>query len=198
MNLGLLLRDLKELLCYPLWELKGRPSPDNHIYKKRRVYDVALKNGCTAFIETGTFFGQMVNYAKSRFDKVISIEIYEPLYYLNKIQFDKYSNVEIIHGGSEDSLDRAIKNTDGRILFWLDGHYSGEGTGLGENITPIFSELNAISFAKRNDHCILIDDARLFSGLQGYPELDAVIVAIKKINPDYFIRLDHDCILATP
>ena len=62
-----------------------------------------------------------------------------------------------------------INTSNGRILFWLDGHYSGEGTGGCDEVCPIIAELRLIAQSKRKDHCILIDDARLFIGEDGYP-----------------------------
>jgi len=66
-----------------------------------------------------------------------------------------------------------LQDSSGRILFWLDGHYSGEGTACGDQVSPILQELDLIKAHPRRDHCILIDDSRLFTGVDGYPTLKA-------------------------
>jgi len=196
--LGRYARDLQATLKYPVWRLRGRPAPDNHVYKKRRIKRLALEHGCETFIETGTFYGQMVNFARGVFRKVISVEIYPPFHRENAAQFARHPDVHILLGDSGKNLPEAICMASGRILFWLDGHYSGSGTGIGDKVSPIIEELRLIAGAGRKDHCIVIDDRRLFTGSDGYPTLDVTIAELKAINPDYEIAADGDCIVAVP
>jgi hypothetical protein len=86
----------------------------------------------------------------------------------------------------------------GRILFWLDGHYSGHGTACGEQVSPILKELNIIKCQSRHDHCILIDDVRLFVDADGYPSLEETKAKLLEINPRYTISVDGDCLVALP
>ena len=69
------------------------------------------------------------------------------------------------------------------MCFYLDGHYSGGGTANSEN--PIMTEIRAVLAWVRAGDCascqdggiinrrrrsvIVIDDARLFTGPNGYP-----------------------------
>ena len=82
-------------------------------------------------------------------------------------------------------------------LFWLDGHYSGGETARGKKDTPILEELITI-FGAKEEHIILIDDARLFGSAKDYPSLKelAFFCRNKKPNID-FVVLD-DCIRITP
>ena len=82
-----------------------------------------------------------------------------------------------------------------RILFWLDGHYSGSGTGYAKNKCPIFEELSAISSRKLINFVICIDDIRLFGKEEGYPTMIELLnfVAINKIASD--IYFDRDCLI---
>jgi hypothetical protein len=81
-----------------------------------------------------------------------------------------------------------------QCLFWLDGHFSGEGTARGGEDTPIVTELNIIRSHQRNDHVILIDDARMFRGADGYPTLDHLFTLLKEINPAYIVDVADDII----
>lgn len=191
-------RDLKELCFYPFWLLRGRPAPDNHIYKVKRIIATADRYRCTVFIETGTFYGQTVNAVKKSFEMVLSVELFVPLYNYNKKAFANNDNVTIYFGDSSSELKKMIDKSIGSILFWLDGHYSGGGTACGDIESPILAELETIKSNRNDMHCILIDDARLFTGTHGYPTLDKTISMLLEINPNYQIDIDCDCIVAVP
>lgn len=197
-TLGRFARDANAALNYPVWVFKGRRAPDNHLYKKQRIAKLAQKYGCKTFIETGTFYGQMVNYVKDRFDVTISVEIFEPFYNRNAAIFASEKNIHILLGDSAKNLSQAISLAQGRILFWLDGHYSGAGTGVGDKVSPIIEELRMISQLKQSDHCIVIDDRRLFTGEDGYPTIEETEVELRKINPAYKISHDLDSIVSVP
>jgi hypothetical protein len=171
---------------------------DNHVYKKLRIAKIALSYRCESFIETGTYYGQMSNFARKIFLHVRSVELCERLFVQNLKQFSSYSNVSIYQGRSQDRLKEMIDSSSGRILFWLDGHYSGYSTAGAGEMCPISAELELIQCSARNDHCLLIDDARLFTGEDGYPTLDHVLNKLRNINSNYQLFVDRDCIVALP
>lgn len=195
---GRMARDLKSTLSYPLWASNGKAAPDNHVHKKQRIARIAQQYSCSSFIETGTFYGQMVSFASSIFEVVVSIEIFQPFFERNTEMFAGQRNVKILLGDSSAKMPAAMALTTGRILFWLDGHFSGEGTGLGDKVSPIIEELRIIAQHARKDHCIIIDDRRLFTGVDGYPSIEEATAEIRAINLDYTIDFECDCIIATP
>jgi len=195
--LGRFIRDAKALITYPFW-LLSKSSPDNHIFKKKRVRSIASRFSCETFIETGTFYGQMTNAMKKYFLKVLTIELFEPLYIKNKLAFASNKNINVYFGDSSKELETMLRDSRGRILFWLDGHYSGDGTACGNEVSPILIELDIIRKHSRKDNCILIDDARLFTGTDGYPTLEEAKAKLLNINPKYIIQVDRDCITALP
>lgn len=190
-----ILRDLKAMIQYPIWSLK-KEGPDNHYYKVNRIRKIAKNYKCTDFIETGTFYGQTIWKVKDIFSKVFSVEFYEPLYLYNIEQFKDNKNVKIFYGDSSVKLSEMVAQTNGKILFWLDGHYSGEGTGLSKKTSPIIEELDVIKASLKNDCCIVIDDKRLFNGTDGYPTYDETINKLKGINPNFNLVQDGDAIIA--
>ena len=194
-NLGRLARDARALLTYPVWWIARSSGPDNHLYKKKRVIALARKYECETFIETGTFYGQMVRAARGHFKKILSVELYQPLFELNREAFAGCPDVQVLFGDSSIVLKEMIHQASGRILFWLDGHFSGAGTARGDDVSPILLELDIIAKHERRDHCILIDDARLF-GTDGYPTLEATKAKLLAINPQYSLAVDRDCIVA--
>lgn len=196
--LGRFLRNSRAEISYPFWSVLGRPAPDNHIFKRKRIRSIGALFACETFIETGTFYGQMIDAVKEHFHRVLSVELFEPLFHLNQLAFSDQPQVRIYLGDSSTRLQDMLSDAGGRILFWLDGHYSGEGTACGDRVSPILRELDIIKNLARHDHCILIDDARLFLGEDGYPTLEVTKAKLLEINPSYKITIDHDCIVALP
>ena len=167
MPFGRILRDVVAYAKYPLWLLARKRPPDNYVRKWGRILALAREQGCRSFIETGTFYGQTVNRMRRHFDHVISIELYNPLFEYNRKAFRMCANVRMIHGDSASRLEEAIESVGETSSTRLDGHYSGEGTAIGESVSPIHRELGVIRERYRKGDCILIDDARMSRATTG-------------------------------
>ena len=85
-----------------------------------------------------------LKYLHKSFDKLYSIEVYEPNYLIAKKRNIKYKNIKIYLGDSAKLLPEIISSVEGRTIFWLDGHYSGTGTGKSDTNCPILNEIEAI------------------------------------------------------
>ncbi|MCF8323667.1 MAG: hypothetical protein K9I84_01810 [Leadbetterella sp.] len=190
------LRTLRSIIELPLDFFKSGQRSDNYIIKRNRIRKLKNKLGINCFVETGTFYGQTVNFAKDLFEEVYSIEIYSPLYEYNLESFKHVSNVNLLLGDSGTVFETLLPKLENKCIFWLDGHYSGFGTGKGEIVSPIIKEIRAIHKFHRSDNCILIDDYRLFGLESGYPSLEEVKFEILNINKNYIIEIDSDCIVA--
>jgi hypothetical protein len=97
----------------------------------------------------------------------------------------------VVQGDSARCLKDVIKHIDRPVLFWLDGHYSGESTARGVKDTPLSMELDAIARHSIKDHVIMIDDARLF-GTGDYPSVDELEKMLLRINNKYAIEIKDD------
>jgi hypothetical protein len=183
---------------YLVAPLKRQGQPDNAIVKRRRIIRVAREHQCETFVETGTFYGQTLDAVHCVFSRSFSCELSARLFELNFMAFRDTEDVRVLFGDSADVLRQILPNCSGRILFWLDGHYSGGETAIGSCICPALMELDAIKMDARRDHCILIDDARLFTGSAGYPSMAEVLSKLREINSSYVIELDGDCLTAVP
>jgi hypothetical protein len=157
-------------------------------------------------IETGTFFGDTVEYFKNKFEKVYSIELAEDLAKKAQKRFENDANVKIIHGDSGTVLKSLVKEIKEPVLFWLDGHYSSEffvgdefiKTARTDKDTPIEEELNAVLGAGIN-HVILIDDARGFNGLGDYPSISSIKRKVKTFKGGaYACKVETDIIHIYP
>lgn len=163
------------------WLDAGKPVPVPHPVKVRNILTVAELFGIKVLVETGTQAGATLAATLDYFDRLYSIEIYEPSVIAARKRFSTYPKVQIIHGDSATALPELVKSIQEPILFWLDGHYSGKGTGMGEQHSPIVAEIEHIHRLRPKGHdAIIIDDAREFIGKDGYPPLDAFLENMKR------------------
>ena len=176
-------------------------GPAPHLYKEELLKDYAVKYKCSALIETGTFLGDMVASQLLNFRNIASIEISKELYEKAVERFKNHSWVYLYLGDSAHKLSDVIddinkKTTVGKILFWLDGHWSAGNTGRGDKDTPVLEELNVI-FEKLETAIILIDDARCFIN-EGifieYPTLKELKEYVLEKKPTANIDINMDII----
>ena len=179
------------------WKEKGCPVPPPHIVKQKTIIKYAKDYNLKTFVETGTYFGDMISALKNNFNSLYSIELSFDLYQLADKRFKKYKQINIIEGDSGEKLKEIVPYLKEPSLFWLDGHYSGGLTAKGKNISPIIDEIKIILSIESEGNIILIDDARLFTGKNGYPELEMVVKYVKKLNSNTNIKIENDIICIT-
>lgn len=84
--------------------------------------------------------------------------------------------------------------SNGSILFWLDGHYSGENTAVGEKQCSVYEELDAIFNHGITSKYILIDDARCFNGTNDYPSIKELTEFVKNKEQGLKVEIINDII----
>lgn len=176
------------------WIKKGKPLPPPAIYKYQLIRRYGKRYGIEILIETGTYHGDMINANKDYFRNIYSIELDKTLYTKAQIRFQNISHVRLIYGDSSIELSKLLKKIKQPSLFWLDAHYSGEGTAIGDKETPIESELRLILKHDIKSHVILIDDARLFGSNSNYPSISKIKQIIKGYNRKLKVIVKDDII----
>ena len=179
--------------AYARWLRSGKPLPPPRIVKQNHITRSRETTGCRILVETGTYLGDMIFFQLKNFKRLYSIELDEQLYRDARRRFKNCPHVTIIQGDSAEKLQSVVDQVEEPAVFWLDGHYSGGITALGNKVTPIFEELKII-FSKKMRHVILIDDARLFNGTDGYPSLEDLRNFIFQYYPGQHIEVNDDCI----
>lgn len=143
------------------------------------------------FVETGSYAGDAVQAAlEAGFKNIISFDVFEHNYNLCMERFkDRQENIVFVLGDSATDLYKYINPIDDTITFWLDAHWSGEGSPAGLVKNPLLYELNQIRQHHVNTHTILIDDVRCWRGLSWSRDfsLENLVDTLKAINPKYFI-----------
>lgn len=184
-------RDEKALVR---WDQAGRPAPPPHGVKVRAVLEHARRFKAPTLVETGTYQGAMIDAVRGAFQAVHSIELDVPLYEAAVEKFAADDAVHIHQGDSGEVLAQLMTTIDTPCLFWLDGHYSEGFTACGAEASPVLKELETIWAHPVLEHIILIDDARCFSGEDGYPTLDALRDLTAQRRPEFAFHVVDDVI----
>jgi ubiquinone/menaquinone biosynthesis C-methylase UbiE/tetratricopeptide (TPR) repeat protein len=157
--------------------------------------EVAQRFEADAIVETGTFMGDTTAVAAEAFREVYTIELSGELYHRALARFAGASNVRVYQGDSAAVLPRLLPQLSGRVIFWLDGHFSEGETAKGDENTPILSELRAIGGAKHLAPVVFVDDLRLFqpdallpgahptagASLTGYPAFNVLSAEMTRL-----------------
>ncbi len=159
------------------------------------------------FIESGTYLGDTTENASQVFSQVHTIELASGLYEKAKARFANHRNVNVYFGDSAKELPHILTAPQGKILFFLDGHFSKRDTAKGDKNTPISGEIEAIIQSGIKDSIIIVDDVRFFQNsmyedpdpaVADYPSLLELFKQCQKINPDYQIAVIGDLALIYP
>lgn len=188
--------------CIPRWRRAGCPTPPPYPVKQQLLRACALKYDLRVFIETGTCHGDTIFSLRNVFEQLYSIELCKPYYDLVVKRFRRMPQIHLILGDSSTELKtilEQIRPRKQRLLFWLDGHYSGADSAKGEVETPIFNELGHIlSDDQTLTSIIAIDDAREFGGNPNYPSFDELVSFVKQRRDSVTLSINTDIIWIIP
>ena len=146
--------------------------------------------------QTKTKMTTAIEHFKNDFEKIYSIEIGEELANAARQRFTVNQNVEIVTGDSAEVLPSILRKLDKPALFWLDAHCSEGDTARGTDYSPITTELKII-LSSPVKHTILIDDARLFDGVN-YPTMRKIKRLVKNLRPDFSCFVENDLTHISP
>ena len=176
------------------WRKRGFTVPLPNILKRSILLRELLAHRADVFVETGTFLGDTPWFLRKKVSKIVTFEVHPPLAELAIRRFKNSPNIQVIHGDSGAVLSESVAELNGRVLFWLDGHYSRGITGMSFEECPIFRELDAIRLHCKADLLILIDDARDFGAHPEYPSVGQIEEYFQKHNLPVTIGVENDII----
>jgi hypothetical protein len=194
-NWRTLRRQEEELLA---WEKKGRPVPPPHLAKQQALVAYARRFGLTVLVETGTYYGDMVEAMKRHFDRIISVELSRELFAQARERFGGQRKIELVCGDSAVEIEKIVKRLDRPALFWLDAHHSAGVTAKGSTDTSICEELGHILRDFGRGHVVIIDDAQCFGRDPDYPSIPELIDFVRARAPSAEIAVEQDGIRITP
>lgn len=180
------------------WQRQGRPIPASSSVKRTILRRIGKEHDLRVLIETGTFRGDTVMALRRDFDRIVSVELSPELHAKAARRARHECNIELLLGDSADVIPGVLATLHEPALFWLDAHYSGTGTALGDRVSPIAAELDAVLGHPVRGHVVLIDDAREFhdSARSGYPGPEVVASAARQHG--YVMSERHDIFFLMP
>lgn len=179
------------------WVHNGCPSPAPNIVKMAVVRHHVVAYRTPVFVETGTYLGSMVEHIAATGVDCHTIEIDPTIHARARRILAGHRNIDLILEDSAVALPRLLATLERPATFWLDGHYSGTFTGRAELDTPVSAELDHILAHPVKRHVILIDDARDFTGRDGYPTLSSLLAHFDD-HPHYSAQVSADIIRIVP
>jgi hypothetical protein len=178
-------------------------SDNRHIMQDLFTF-LAEQFSIRTFVETGTYQGETALFASRVFPEVVTIEGSDELYAAARKRLQDCPNVACLCGDSRQHLASITGDLLGRVLFWLDAHWSG-GITFGRNAEcPLLDELQAI-YSSPCEPFVVIDDARFFVSLppephdiRDWPSYFDVAAAVQDRAPGTFTTLYADAIVLAP
>lgn len=167
-------------------------------YKRLILKKLQLTYNLDTFVETGTYLGETPLALNSLFKKIYTIELSEELYKSAQDKLSVFPNITAIQGDSSIVLKQIVPKLNTAAIFFLDGHYSGEGTATSSKTHPIIEELEIISNSDVDEHIIVIDDISDFTARENNAPLSQVLEKLESINPNYKFYSDYDMLFALP
>jgi hypothetical protein len=181
-----------------LWQEAGRPAPPPDIVKYACIRRYAEQYGTPVMVETGTFHGDAIFTLRGAFRQIHSIELSEALYRRAVLDLGHLPNLRLHLGDSTSELPRIVGTLDGPALYWLDGHFCSGPSARGDKDTPVFEELTFLLGRPAGRSVVLIDDARLFTGRDGYPTIEQLRAMAASGRPEATFAVEEDIIRIAP
>ena len=168
-----------------LIRLAGGMPINLHSYMKYlAIRSLGKRTNARCLIESGTFLGVTAARCARNFERVYTIELDIDLAKQATAFLQRYRNVKVFQGDAVKLLPEVISREDVHdVVIFLDGHYSGGHTAIGDLPEPVILELGILAKFRDRVCGIVIDDFRLFGVERGFPKKSNVVLSIERLFP---------------
>lgn len=141
--------------------------------KRELVVETIIQRKLRAFVETGTYKGDMLAAVLPYVSQAISVELHEGNY---QECLKRFRGLHVFRGDSAKLLPHLLSlvatRTYGSAMIWLDAHYSDLDSAGSHDACPLRAEIEAC-IRCQTPHVIFCDDAR-FLGRGNWPTLNEI------------------------
>jgi len=180
------------------WRKQGCPPPPPDLVKYDCIRRYAREYSTPILIETGTWFGNAIFTLRHEFREIHSIELAPELHAQAFANLAHLQHIHLHLGDSATTLSIIAQSLTKPALYWLDGHWCAGPSARGEKDTPIVEELTFLLNRPAGRDVVLIDDARSFSGENGYPTIKDLRQMVAARRPAASFELENDIIRIMP
>lgn len=177
-----------------LAKLRNRPFVPHSLMKLHNFRTCRDLTGAETAVEIGSYKGITARRLSRLFKQVVTVEIDPALHEIAKARCADRPNVRLLLGDGSHLLPQIAGEVSKALLF-LDGHFSGGETGIGDEPEPVLKELDLIEPHIGNFTAVVVDDFRLFGVEQGWPSKSEVMAKLEKVLPqsqwDHFVMNDQ-------
>ena len=156
--------------------------------RAKLIRKLASQYNITTFVETGTHMGYMVDAVSQSFNFIYTIELNSSFYEQAIAKFSREPKIHMLFGDSAEILPLIIPSIQHPCIYWLDAHFSGEGTAYGSKRTPICKEIEAILQAGDEKDIVIIDNIECFKNESREREDYPLITDIEKMLKEKFSK----------
>ena len=131
------------------------------------LYNLITTPKTRQYIETGTYVGDGIQRVLGQYERIHSIELAEKYAFETATKFIDRPEVTVYHGNSKEVLPLLLDTIQEPVTIFLDGHYSGGETAIGDEVVdgfssaPLLAEIEII-MSRPWDDIVVIDDTRMF------------------------------------
>jgi len=180
------------------WKIAGQPAPAPDAIKYACIRELARQHNTPVLVETGTWRGDAIFTLRGEFREIHSIELAPELHREAVGALGHLAHIHLHCGDSAVELPRIAATLTAPTLYWLDGHWCAGPSARGAKDTPIFEELHFLLNRPARRDVILIDDARYFNGVNGYPTVDELRQLVSLHRPATHFEVKDDIIRIVP
>ena len=163
-------------------KLRGDVFVPHSLTKLQTLTRLRKTTAATTIIEVGSYKGVTTRRLSRFYEQVLSIEIDPALCEQARRRCAARRNVTIYEGDGKVLLPQLAATVRNCVLF-LDGHFSGEGTGHGDEPEPVLAELDVVRQCIDNFVGLVVDDFRLFGVERGWPRKSQVMAKLEQVLP---------------
>ncbi len=182
-------------------KLRNRPFVPHSLTKLHNFKTCRDLTGAHTAIEIGSYKGVTARRLSRLFKSVVTVEIDPALHEIAKKNCADRPNVRLLLGDGAILLPQIAGEVSNALLF-LDGHFSGGATGMGDEPEPVLKELDLLQGHIENFVAIVVDDFRLFGVEQGWPSKSEVMAKLESVLPqtrwNHFVMNDQFVVVRRP
>lgn len=165
-------------------------------WKSRQLIHIGRRIQANYLLETGTYLGNTTRRCAKHFKRIDTIEIDPEIHQQARNHLKPYAHINCVLGDCADKVPTCLEGLkpEDRALIFLDGHFSGKGTGRGPLDEPAVDVIHMLESYKTHIYGIVIDDFRMFRTDSSWPSKSELFASLERLfdEKDWKLSVQFD------